>query len=121
MVSKVLLVPPPGTKSAKIKSSFDLPVVRPLGKALYWQGAGFRRGPMPPSLPGSLKPERRARCPRLCDWRVRPRTSYRRLLMIVSYGTSICIRYVAAGWGVSRLEQAAGGVQVHICRRFRQI
>ncbi len=34
--SKVL-VPPPGTTSAKIKSSFDLPLIRTLGKAFYWQ------------------------------------------------------------------------------------
>jgi hypothetical protein len=34
--SKVL-VPPPGNSSAKIKSSFDLPMVRTLGKAYYWQ------------------------------------------------------------------------------------
>lgn len=32
-----LLVPPPGVKSAKIKSSFDLPMIRTLGKAFYWQ------------------------------------------------------------------------------------
>jgi hypothetical protein len=34
--SKVL-VPPPGSQSAKIKSSFDLPMIRTLGKAYYWQ------------------------------------------------------------------------------------
>ncbi len=34
--SKVL-VPPPGSKSVKIKSSFDLPLIRTLGKAYYWQ------------------------------------------------------------------------------------
>lgn len=34
--SKVL-IPPPGEKSAKIKSSFDLPMIRTLGKAFYWQ------------------------------------------------------------------------------------
>lgn len=34
--SKVL-VPPPGSQSAKVKSSFDLPLIRTLGKAYYWQ------------------------------------------------------------------------------------
>ena len=34
--SKVL-VPPPGSKSVKIKSSFDLPLIRTLGKAYHWQ------------------------------------------------------------------------------------
>ena len=34
--SKVL-VPPPGSKSVRIKSSFDLPLIRTLGKAYYWQ------------------------------------------------------------------------------------
>lgn len=34
--SKVL-VPPPGTTNARIKSSFDLPMIRTLGKAFYWQ------------------------------------------------------------------------------------
>ena len=34
--SKVL-VPPPGSKSVKIKSSFDLPLIRTIGKAYYWQ------------------------------------------------------------------------------------
>lgn len=32
-----LLVPPPGGTSATIKSSFDLPMIRTLGKAFYWQ------------------------------------------------------------------------------------
>jgi hypothetical protein len=32
-----MLVPPPGASSAKIKSSFDLPLIRTLGKAFYWQ------------------------------------------------------------------------------------
>ncbi len=34
--SKVL-VPPPGNSSAQVKSSFDLPMIRTLGKACYWQ------------------------------------------------------------------------------------
>ncbi|MEQ1916782.1 MAG: hypothetical protein ABL856_08670 [Gallionella sp.] len=34
--SKVLIAPP-GEKNAKIKSSFDLPMIRTLGKAFYWQ------------------------------------------------------------------------------------
>lgn len=34
--SKVL-IPPPGKLNAKIKSSFDLPMIRTLGKAFYWQ------------------------------------------------------------------------------------
>ncbi len=34
--SKVL-IPPPGNSSAQIKSSFDLPMIRTLGKAFYWQ------------------------------------------------------------------------------------
>lgn len=34
--SKVL-IPPPGEMNAKIKSSFDLPMIRTLGKAFYWQ------------------------------------------------------------------------------------
>jgi hypothetical protein len=34
--SKVL-IPPAGEKNAKIKSSFDLPMIRTLGKAFYWQ------------------------------------------------------------------------------------
>lgn len=34
--SKVL-VPPPGTHSTTIKSSFDLPMIRTLGKAFFWQ------------------------------------------------------------------------------------
>jgi hypothetical protein len=32
-----LLIPPDGQKSAEIKSSFDLPMIRTLGKAFYWQ------------------------------------------------------------------------------------
>jgi hypothetical protein len=32
-----LLVPPPGVKNAKIKSSFDLPMIRTLGTAFFWQ------------------------------------------------------------------------------------
>lgn len=32
-----LLVPPPGASSPKIKTSFDLPMIRTLGKAFYWQ------------------------------------------------------------------------------------
>ncbi len=32
-----MLVPPAGEASAEIKSSFDLPLVRTLGKAFYWQ------------------------------------------------------------------------------------
>jgi hypothetical protein len=35
-VSKVL-VPPPGSTNAKIRTSVDLPMVRTLGKAFYWQ------------------------------------------------------------------------------------
>lgn len=34
--SKVL-IPPLGEMNAKIKSSFDLPMIRTLGKAFYWQ------------------------------------------------------------------------------------
>ena len=34
--SKVL-VPPAGMKNAEIKFSFDLPLIRTLGKAFYWQ------------------------------------------------------------------------------------
>ena len=34
--SKVLL-PPPGNSNAQVKSSFDLPMIRTLGKAYYWQ------------------------------------------------------------------------------------
>lgn len=34
--SKVL-VPPPGNSSAQVKSSYDLPMIRTLGKAYYWQ------------------------------------------------------------------------------------
>ncbi len=34
--SKVL-VPPPGSQSASVKSSLDLPLIRTLGKAYYWQ------------------------------------------------------------------------------------
>ena len=34
--SKVL-VPPPGAMNVAIKSSFDLPLIRTLGKAFYWQ------------------------------------------------------------------------------------
>jgi hypothetical protein len=34
--SKVL-VPPPGATNVAIKSSFDLPLIRTLGKAFYWQ------------------------------------------------------------------------------------
>ncbi len=34
--SKVL-VPPPGATNPKIKLSFDLPMIRTLGKAFYWQ------------------------------------------------------------------------------------
>ena len=34
--SKVL-VPPPGNSSAQVKSSLDLPMIRTLGKAYYWQ------------------------------------------------------------------------------------
>nr|WP_311528653.1 hypothetical protein [uncultured Ralstonia sp.] len=32
-----MLVPPPGNTSARVKSSFDLPLIRTLGKAYYWQ------------------------------------------------------------------------------------
>ncbi len=32
-----ILIPPNGAQSAKIKSSFDLPMIRTLGKAFYWQ------------------------------------------------------------------------------------
>jgi hypothetical protein len=32
-----MLIPPPGELNAKIKSSFDLPMIRTLGKAFYWQ------------------------------------------------------------------------------------
>ncbi len=34
--SKVL-IPPPGDSSAQVRSSFDLPMIRTLGKAYYWQ------------------------------------------------------------------------------------
>ncbi|MCG9022868.1 hypothetical protein LH417_07925 [Laribacter hongkongensis] len=34
--SKVL-APPPGNQSASVKSSFDLPLIRTLGKVYYWQ------------------------------------------------------------------------------------
>jgi hypothetical protein len=34
--SKVL-IPPPGNSNAQVKSSFDLPMIRTLGKAFYWQ------------------------------------------------------------------------------------
>ena len=33
-----LIVPPAGTDSPKAASSFDLPLIRTLGKAFYWQG-----------------------------------------------------------------------------------
>ena len=33
-----LIVPPAGTDTAKTSSSFDLPLIRTLGKAFYWQG-----------------------------------------------------------------------------------
>ncbi len=35
--SSKVLVPPPGATNARIKSSFDLPMIRTLGKAFYWQ------------------------------------------------------------------------------------
>ena len=35
--SSKVLVPPPGTTNIKVKSSFDLPIIRTLGKAFYWQ------------------------------------------------------------------------------------
>ena len=35
--SSKVLVPPPGATHATIKSSFDLPMIRTLGKAFYWQ------------------------------------------------------------------------------------
>ena len=35
--SSKVLVPPPGASHATIKSSFDLPMIRTLGKAFYWQ------------------------------------------------------------------------------------
>ena len=33
-----LIVPPAGTDTVKASSSFDLPLIRTLGKAFYWQG-----------------------------------------------------------------------------------
>jgi len=33
-----LIVPPAGTDAVKAPSSFDLPLIRTLGKAFYWQG-----------------------------------------------------------------------------------
>ncbi|MFZ2738051.1 MAG: hypothetical protein WBI20_02980 [Burkholderiaceae bacterium] len=35
--SSKLIVPPVGTVAAKVTSSFDLPLIRTLGKAFYWQ------------------------------------------------------------------------------------
>lgn len=35
--SSKLLIPPPGTANARVKPSFDLPIIRMLGKAFYWQ------------------------------------------------------------------------------------
>ena len=35
--SSELIVPPVGAVSEKVTSSFDLPVIRTLGKAFYWQ------------------------------------------------------------------------------------
>lgn len=35
--SSKLIVPPVGTTFVKVKSSFDLPLIRTLGKAFYWQ------------------------------------------------------------------------------------
>lgn len=35
--SSKLLIPPPGTANARMKLSFDLPIIRMLGKAFYWQ------------------------------------------------------------------------------------
>jgi hypothetical protein len=35
--SSKLIVPPVGTTFVKVTSSFDLPLIRTLGKAFYWQ------------------------------------------------------------------------------------
>ena len=35
--SSKLIVPPVGAVSEKVTSSFDLPLIRTLGKAFYWQ------------------------------------------------------------------------------------
>ena len=32
-----LLIAPPGQEDAKVRSSFDLPMIRTIGKAFYWQ------------------------------------------------------------------------------------
>ena len=35
--TRKLLVAPPGQEDAKVRSSFDLPMIRTIGKAFYWQ------------------------------------------------------------------------------------
>lgn len=35
--TRKLLIAPPGQEDAKIRSSFDLPMIRTIGKAFYWQ------------------------------------------------------------------------------------
>lgn len=35
--SSKMLVPPPGATNARVKTSVDLPMIRTLGKAYYWQ------------------------------------------------------------------------------------
>lgn len=35
--TRKLLIAPPGQEGAKVRSSFDLPMIRTIGKAFYWQ------------------------------------------------------------------------------------
>lgn len=35
--TRKLLIAPPGLEDAKVRSSFDLPMIRTIGKAFYWQ------------------------------------------------------------------------------------
>lgn len=35
--TRKLLVPPPGSETAVVKRSFDLPMIRTIGRAFYWQ------------------------------------------------------------------------------------
>lgn len=35
--TRKLLIAPPGQEDAKVRSSFDLPMIRTIGKAFYWQ------------------------------------------------------------------------------------
>lgn len=35
--TRKLLIAPPGQEDAKVQSSFDLPMIRTIGKAFYWQ------------------------------------------------------------------------------------